>query len=198
MKRWHWLFLAFIVLFGSCTYGFLNALRSETYEGRVVDEESGAPLAGAVVTAIWYRTPAIQMEGSLYFLNAQETVTDADGRFSLQVSPGLDWDPTTVRVKEPAIVVYNPGYEPLWLATMANRGFSTVREFITALENGARLKLRKLKTKEELATYSSRTSVGVGEMPLERIPNLMGAINIQSQMAGLVPYPDFPEKGKHP
>src|SRR5437867_1950966 len=96
MKRRDWVLLAFIVLFSFCTYRFLTGLLTDVYHGRVVEEEGGTPLAGAAVTVVWYRTPAIQMEGSLYFLSAQETTTDADGRFSLQVSPGLDWDPTTV------------------------------------------------------------------------------------------------------
>src|SRR5262245_23806850 len=59
------------------------AIRSATYHGKVVDEETGNLIAGAVVTVIWYQSPIIQMAQTRSYLNAQETVTGNDGSFSL-------------------------------------------------------------------------------------------------------------------
>lgn len=177
-----------VLLFGSCTYGFLSGLRSDLYHGRVVDEESGAPLAGAVITVIWSKTAAISIEGGpTYFLNAQETVADNDGKFSLRVSPGLNWHPFTLRVHEPWIVIFQPAYEPLMLHTLISYGFKTEDALVSDLKSGVTVKLRKLK-KEELPTYTDRRMVYPIDTPWKRVPNLLRAINEQSKMAGLPGY----------
>lgn len=203
MKPRHWIALVFLFLFGSCTYGFLLGLRTDVYHGRVVDAATGAPLAGAAVTVVWSKVPPItQGEGPSFFLNAQETVTDADGRFLLQVSPGLNWDPTTVtKVRlgdDPQIVIFSPGYEPLCWGTMQDVGFKDSDVLIAALKRGATVKLRQL-SKEEIrhSQYLDHGAVVVTlDMPLRRIPILIGAINTQRKMAGFDTYVETPQKEK--
>jgi hypothetical protein len=186
VKRWQWVFLVLLVLlFGSCTYGFLSGLRSEVYHGRVVDKETGSPLAGTVVTVIWIKTAAISIEGGPnFFLNAQETVADADGEFSLRVSPGLNWHPFTVRVAEPKIIIFKPGYQPAELGSLVQLGFRSTSELIAALKEGAAIRLPKLKTKEEIERFVSFGPVGI---PPKATPNFIAAINEQRKLAGLGP-----------
>ena len=122
---------------------------ADIYQGRVVDEETGQPLAGAVVTVVWFRSPIVGMEGTRDFQSAQEAVADSDGKFYLPVSPGSNWNPFNYTRKEPEIVIYHPGYEPTWAGWMVRNKFSSTIDLAQALKKGATIKLPKLKTKVE-------------------------------------------------
>jgi hypothetical protein len=133
MKNAVLLVLVVFAWFGSV--GFDRALpAADLYQGQVVDEETGQPLVGAAVTVVWYKTPFVQQERSLYFQNAQEAETDSRGKFSLLVSPGTDWNPFTVIIKEPTIVIYQPGYEPVYSTWLVRMGFKSHIEFAAALK----------------------------------------------------------------
>jgi len=115
---------------------------------------------------------------------AQETATKADGTFSLRVSSGLDWDPTTVRVDPPEISIFKPGYEPNTPAWLVRGGFNTYRPLVPALVAGITLKLRKLKSKEEIEMFTSYGPVGV---PSNAIPKFIAVVNEQRKLAGFEP-----------
>ena len=74
---------------------------ADVYQGRVVDEETGQPLVGAVVTVVWFRSPIVGMEGTRDFQSAQEAIADSDGKFYLPVSPGSNWNPFSYIREEP-------------------------------------------------------------------------------------------------
>ena len=99
------LFLA-LLAFGVCTPGESNAA---TFEGQVVDAETGEPLEGAVIAIMWHRsrlTP--HMDGaSSYFFSATETITDAQGKFVIDSSPGLV---RLVSYHHHTVAVFKPGY----------------------------------------------------------------------------------------
>lgn len=184
------LFLAFVILGSWGSVVFDRPLSAaDLYQGQVVDEETGQPLVGAAVTVVWYKTPAVQMEGSLYFQNAQETVTDSQGKFSLLASPGIDWNPLTVIVKDPTIVIYQPGYEPVWVTWRVRMGFKSSGDFAAALKKGLVVKLSKLKTEKELRYFSDVGSLVHPDVPNERIPKLVEAFNIQRNKLGFHPVP---------
>jgi hypothetical protein len=200
MKPRYWVALALLGLLGACTYRFLGGLRTDVYHGQVIDAERGTPISEAVVTVVWYRAGIAIESHPLSLLDAQETVTDNDGRFSLRVSPGLDWNPLSTRVDEPAIVIYKPGYEPLWAATAVDKGFQTNDDLVSAMKAGTTIKLRTLEAAKLSNTrYASPGEVlPGGSIPAERIPNLMRAINLQSKMAGIGLYPEPTQKGTVP
>ena len=170
MKIFRPVFVVLIILGGWNILGTMAF--GDVYHGTVVDEETGDPLEGASVSVIWYRTPIIQLAGSLYFQNAQETVTDANGKFSLEVSPGIDWSPFTTVVKEQVTVIYKPGYGPFAPGRMP-RKFWEYSERVAAFRKGATIKLAKLKTKEEMREFSILSSLGIVRTPHEKIPNLI-------------------------
>jgi hypothetical protein len=200
MKPRHWILLLLLGLFGACTYRFLGGLRAYEFHGQVVDAETGTPLSGAAVTVVWTRSGVGIESHASSLLNAQETVTDVNGRFSLKVSSGLDWNPLSTRDDDPRVVVYKPGYEPLWAATTIYQGFKTIEMLVAALTTGTTIKLRTLEAAKLTAPrYFEEGSVLPGaSIPRERIPNLMRAINAQRKMAGLQPLPELTEKGTTP
>jgi hypothetical protein len=184
MKVGQWL-LATMILCVGLSFFASSSFCADVYHGRVVDEETGEPLAGASVTVVWYRTPIVQLEGSLYFQSAQETVTDAEGKFSLEVTPGIDWNPFTTVVREHRIVIYQPGYWP-FTPSRIPKEFWVYKELVTAFKNGALLKLTKCKTKEEVQKCVLE-SPGLVRVPDEKIPYLIRNINLQRKLAGLSP-----------
>jgi hypothetical protein len=164
--------------------GFFLAcnVKAETYYGQVIDEETGKPLEGAGVTVIWYRVPYVYMDVVRRFQSAQETLTDRNGKFSLEASPGIDWNPITYILKEPELVIFKPGYEPL------RNGF--VKDSIipnTAFKNGTVVKLPKLQTREEQKKFVSFGSVGITAVPPGKIPILTKLLNIHAESLGLKP-----------
>jgi hypothetical protein len=196
MKLRHYIALGLLALFGGCSYRFLGGLRSDVYQGQVVDAERGTPISQATVTVVWYRAGIGIETHALSLLTAQETVTDATGRFSLRVSPGLDWNPLTTRVDDPSIVIYKPGYQPLGDGTIIRYGFKDTESLVASLKAGTTIGLRTLEAAKKRTTeYVSPGSVLPGSsIPPERIPHLMRAINLQSKMAGTQPYPEPGQK----
>jgi hypothetical protein len=103
--------------------GCTKAWRSEAIDGRVVDEDTGAPIADAVVLVNW------QIKGMEGYPQGQlaifERVIDAQGRFHIPA-----WGPkrppvgTTVNATDPTVRVFKNGYEPLVAIREGNRGNS--------------------------------------------------------------------------
>ena len=137
---------------------------------------------------IWHKKPMVTMDGPEYFHDAKETLTDAEGKFRLDASPAIDWNPFTV-IKEPNVVIFQPGYEPFALVVTATRqGFHSFEEVDTAFQKGAMIKLPKLKTQEDLRKFGDASFIAIGQVPFGKVPNLLRLFNIQRKMVGLSPY----------
>lgn len=161
---------------------------ADLYHGRVVDADTGEPLVGAVLTVVWFRSPILGFEQTRDFLSAQETVTDSEGKFSLHVSPGIDWNPFTYVRKEPKIVIYQPGYEPTWAVWLARNKFKTTTDFAEALKKGVTVKLQELRTKNQLAEFADLGVFGLPpDVRIQQVPKLIHAINVQRKRLRVKP-----------
>jgi hypothetical protein len=195
MKASRYVVFLFIVLWSVA--GIFPPVRGEDiYHGRVVDEQTDKPLVGAAVTVIWFRSPILGLESTRDFNSAQETATDSEGKFSLSVSPGIDWNPFTYIRKEPQIVIYQPGYEPTWAGWRVRNKYNSVTDLAEALKKGITIKLRKLETKEESIKFTNISFLTHPSVRYENIPTLIQAVNLQNKIVGLKPYP--PHGGKDP
>lgn len=76
------------------------------FRGRIVDAETGAPIADANVMVTWYAYVPNFADTVSRFYDAKETVTDAEGRFEI---PRL-WRLWTINVREPGVGFFAPGY----------------------------------------------------------------------------------------
>lgn len=77
------------------------------FRGQVVDADTGQPIAGAHVAVVWIREPP-SLHITQWFYDAQETVTDAEGRFEIPRRTRL----LTAWVRGPDVHVFAPRY--LW------------------------------------------------------------------------------------
>jgi hypothetical protein len=161
------------------------AIRSATYHGKVVDEETGAPIAGAVVTVVWYHSPILGLAQTRSFQNVQETVTENDGSFSLWTWPRISLNPFTYVSTPPDAIVYKAGYAPFARSTVPDD------EINKTLEKGI-IKLLRFKTKEEAMKFVSLGSVYVIDVPNYRIPKLIHQVNVHGKAIGITSlYPEY-------
>lgn len=190
MRRWsktRWAATVLLLLVVSCgVYQRLAA--GGPYRGRVIDSETKQPLEGAVVLAVWYTmTPALADVMYLY-LDAEEALTDKDGRFVVGKHPPMTWRPISW-VDSPRITIFYPGYgfypryhvSPPW----PPGGTDTLLEMMEKEE--LVIELPQLKTREERINVLHK--VPVDEAPRERIPNLIRLVNIEWKRLNLPPEP---------
>ena len=197
VKIYRWLFV--ILALGWGVHAFAAAsYGAATYRGTVIDAETKAPLEGAVVVVIWYKKPLITMDGPLYFHNAKEVLTDAEGKFSVDASPGINWNPLTRVMKDPniyridpddpgiypVVVIFKPGYGPFPDAQVSPPSDREAKQAM--LRDGAVVELPRLKTRKELIKFADLCCGIYSEMvPAQRISNLLRLINTQRNTLGL-------------
>lgn len=113
------------------------------FHGQVVDAETGRPVAGAYVVVQWYRDPP-SLHSATRAYDAQETVTDAEGRF--EIPRRSRW--FTAWVTAPGLGAFAPGYSPSAEVVSPANGRPYVDPTV--------LKMRPLKTREEQCTHQPR------------------------------------------
>ena len=107
--------LIVLALLGSCE-------ASGIYRGVVVDAETNDRLPGVVVVVLWQKKPIICMDCPLYFHNVKEDVTDVNGGFYIDASPGINFNPFTRVVDPPSVIAFKPGYVPSYLGPRHSAG----------------------------------------------------------------------------
>lgn len=102
--------LLVVALLAQGCVGF-GAYSFASIEARVVDEETGQPIEGAIVVANW------QLEEATFHLTIkrdsleiQETVTDRDGRFKLAGFTKVNATPYFLKSRAPQIIIFKPNY----------------------------------------------------------------------------------------
>ncbi len=185
------LFLAVVltIILGGC--GPMNPLfAGGPYKGKVIDAESKAPIVGAVVLAVWYRSAPGLGVSSHGFLDAEEVLTDKSGEFIVGEHPPASLIPGTW-VDGPNITIFYPNYGYFPRYQVAPRqppgGY---KGLLAEMEKRAVVielpPLKTLKDKREGMRLVDRA-----EVPNEKKPNLNKLINQQRRELGLeAVYPD--------
>jgi len=164
-----------------------SAPASDLYHGTVVDAETGTPLRDAAVVILWKKRPLVAMDGGEYFHEVHEAVTDADGRFAIPASRGVDWNPLTYVKPVPEIVVYAVGHAPLAASTAVARGFESSADVDAALRRGTTIRLPML-TAAEKGKFTSLGILSIGrETPHSGIANLLRLIDRQRELEKSAP-----------
>jgi hypothetical protein len=143
------------------------------YRGRVFDPATGRPIEGAAVLAVWWTESGLLVPHPIEGVHdAKETVTDAQGNFTIEGTSNVTLNPT-FRVKTPAVMIFKPGYR-------LHQGP------LLAEEDPQLVPLRLLKTKEERLDTLRRLSVSY-RVPRDKYPNLLRLEDIERINLGLQP-----------
>ena len=147
------------------------------FRGQVVDLETGEPIAGAVMLAVWWEVIATPVEGKSRFYDALEAVTGADGRFEI---PRLRVPFWKLGVQPPSFRLFAPGYKPHTDVVTPPGGKLFVDPTV--------VKMRRLETHAELMDKSrSRPAL----VPPEKMREFTRAVNIERARLGLDPIDPF-------
>ena len=96
--------------------------RQDPIRAKIVDKQSGQPVPGAAVVAVWLTVHG-GWEQTWTVYRVGEARTDSNGRFML-AGWGPDWRWNThgkLEARTPEIYIYKPGYKALQLHNVADR-----------------------------------------------------------------------------
>lgn len=101
--------VVWMLLMGAATTGCRFGVEQwGPFRGRMVDAETGVPIPGAHFMVSWERDHPNPVHWTQGFYDAQETITDADGRFEIPRRRRF----FTLFVSEPRFGAFAPGYFP--------------------------------------------------------------------------------------
>jgi hypothetical protein len=153
------------------------------YRGQVIDAETKAPLAGAVVVALWRRNRVYPFHSVSENYAVRETVTDAEGRFVLDAKDVEEGAPS--RTYHPEFLIFQPAYGSFPSNYAAPTGFiGGIFERPGAVIELPRLESRDAR-RRNLRTFDP---YGYSETPFKDLPELMRRLNAESISVGLDPY----------
>lgn len=142
------------------------------FRGQIMDVETGQPIAGAAVLAIWWERVDTPVQTNRKFYEAREAVTDADGRFEI---PRLSPPFFAFRFFPTQVIYFAPGYEAHTKVVTPPDGQPFVAPTI--------VQMRRLKTLEELRQKSRARP----DIPEEKMVEFIWAVNIERKMLGFDP-----------
>ena len=157
------------------------------YRGRVLDAEMKQPIDGAAVVAVWSKETPMVAQPDITFYEAQETLTDQNGNFTIPGIVGGSPNPLA-KIREPLFTIFKPGYEAYGMAGPAH---------LPEPEKDGRtiVELRRLATRQERLRNLDRVNLSY-RIPEEKYPNLIRLRNIERQSLGLSPTHIPKEEGR--
>jgi hypothetical protein len=153
------------------------------YRGQVVDAETKAPLAGAVVVVHWRRDRVYPFHSVSENYAVRETVTDAEGRFILDAKDVEEGAPR--RTYHPEFFIFQPGYGSYPKKYVSPRGFTGgIFE-----RSGTVVELPRLEGREERRKHLFLFGPGdFSDRPFTELPELVRRINAERIAIGLQPH----------
>jgi hypothetical protein len=153
------------------------------YQGQVVDAETKAPLAGAVVVALWWRNRVYPFHSVAAHYAVRETVTDAAGRFLLDAKDVEEGAPR--RTYHPEFLIFQPGYGSYPRMHVSPKGFTG--EIFE--RRGTVVELPPLEDREERRKHLWLFGPhSYSDKPFRDLPELMRRVNAERTAIGLEPY----------
>jgi hypothetical protein len=150
------------------------------YRGRVLDAETGKPLAGVVVVAVWRRDRIMPLHSRSEHYAAREALTNGDGEFVIDAEDVERNAPK--RTRHPFFTIFLPGYgRP---RVPAGTPPTLTRRFYEG--PGNTVELPRLKDKEERLVYLRK--IDLYGAPFTEVPEFTRLVNQERVMLGLEPY----------
>ena len=177
MKKFNFIIIGFLFLLQGCIY----AVRYDgTYNGKVIDADTGQPLEGTVVLGVWYTVLPTVAGGVSSYYDAKETLTDKNGEFEI---PGMGLRVMS-NLAPMDVLIFKAGYEHIstsWESLKESK-YLIQKMKIRWEGNKAIIPLKKLTMEERGKRIISRPSV-----PDEKMKLLTREVNRERAEKGLSP-----------
>jgi len=167
---------------------------SGPWRAQLVDAETGQPLEGAVVLALWDKRTFGWPHPDRNYHDVDEVVSDADGRFIIPARDVSSRHPFE-KIIGPIVTIFKPGYGQ-WDFEGApphpfNEDAVTAKQRSMAMwdrfaHSGVVIRLPRAKTREQRREMLYRILPGT-DVPLAKIPRALAAYNQESVILGLRP-----------
>jgi hypothetical protein len=164
------------------------------WKGQIVERETGQPIAGAVVLAIW----TVRSWGEIHphdeFHSAIEAVSDAEGRFLIPEQNAVPTKPLTA-IAGPEIVIFKAGFGgwsfrggPYYAVAEDHdvREQRIKRAWEAFGKDGSVFELRELTDRKQ--RLSRNSSVRPAHVPETYMPQLLRALDAELVTLGVPPY----------
>jgi hypothetical protein len=152
------------------------------WRGQVIDAETGQPLEGVIVVAVWDKLSPGAMHPQRDFHDALEVVTDAEGRFVIPARSLTTLNPF-VHFEGPETYMFKSGYG-LGPVRNLRPGGNKFDIYKLMEREGALFELRPLRTREERLDGLRGRPVLV---PDSYLPRYLNAVREERDRLGLEP-----------
>ena len=150
------------------------------FEGKVIDADTKGPIEGAVVLAVYHKTVHTIAGSNTYAVDAQETLTDANGEFKIHLKTGHSEKFSGKPIGK--LIIFKPGYGTLRhkraRAVGENRSWPPTNKYIV-------FELPKLKTRKERNNNIHFSRPGI---PNSKMKNFIGLLNEERISLGYAPF----------
>jgi hypothetical protein len=164
--------------------GALHAEAAGPWRGQVVDAETGQPLEGVVILAVWERISPGLIHARREFHDVDELVTDAQGRFAVPARRRGFANPL-VSLDGPQFTMFKAGYGP-WRERNLAPWIKTKDDVWKQMEkDGVVFELPQLRTTTE---RHNALPVRPTHVPDARMRRLTEEINKERVHLGLPPF----------
>lgn len=153
------------------------------YRARVVDAHTKAPLAGAVVVALWRRDRVYPFHSVSEHYAVRETLTDVEGRFVLDARDIEEGAPR--RTYHPEFLIFKVGYGSYPKKHVSPTGFTAgIFE-----RSGTVVELQRIEGREERRKHLLLFGLGdFSDRPFKEVPELVRTVNTERTEIGLEPH----------
>jgi hypothetical protein len=145
------------------------------YRGRVLDKDTKQPIEGAAVLAIWWKQSPAIAHPSITYYDAQETVTDADGNFTIPGIVGGSLNPLA-KIRPPLFTIFKPGHDAFGRRALPP----------SAADGRTIIELHLLATREARLMNLDKVFV-TSDVPRTQYPKLTRLMDIEKAALGLGP-----------
>lgn len=160
------------------------------WRAQVVDAETGKPLEGVVVLAVWYRrytSPGGWAGGGYY--DSEEVVAGPDGRFIIEARQTWTLNPFST-IQGPEFKIFKPGYGQWrfqgymdWPKDAYEQRTRTRKAWEQFEDEGVVIELPPLKTREDRLKFY-RSFGWTGDIPKESVRRLREAVDAERVYLG--------------
>ena len=177
-----------LVLSFAVAGGLLAATASEasTFQGMVVDGDTGEPLERAVVVVIWHRSAIFAFDSATVVHKAIERLTGPRGEFSADDSTPL----MSLGFKKREVMIFKPGYHTRTSVTYDHRA-PLFGEQVIGLKKIRTL--REARQRFDTTQFLCPSALPPHDfcVPEARLPNLMRILRVESRIYEAYPADRF-------